>query len=102
MKKLCRNVFLSILCLSSSIAIAHQGCDFNPVGRAVCAPPNGGIMKDQRGEPLCGRGQCASDRYGKVLCSSQHGGFAIQDANGLVVCTEKCVPGSADLCQVPR
>ena len=102
MKKLYRNLLLSILCLSSSLAFAHQGCDFNPAGRPFCAPPNGGIMKDQRGNLVCGRGQCVSDRYGKVVCSAQPGGFAIQDTNGEVVCTEGCVPASPALCQVPR
>jgi len=102
MKKLSRNLFLFILCLSSRVAVAHEGCYFNPMSRPVCAPPNGGILQDKRGEPVCGKGQCLNDKFGRIVCSSQAGGFAAKDSRGEVVCTEGCEPASAALCQIPR
>ena len=34
-------------------------------------------FKNQYGNVVCGKGQCATDRYGKVLCAKEGGGDAV-------------------------
>ena len=45
----------------------------------------GDCIKDQNGNVVCGKGQCATDQYSKVLCAKDGGG-AIKDRNGDVKC----------------
>jgi hypothetical protein len=49
--------------------------------RAQC----GDCIKNQDGNVVCRKGQCATDQYGKVLCAKEGGG-AIRDQYGNVVC----------------
>ena len=42
-------------------------------------------IKDQYGNVTCGKGQCATDQSGKVLCAREGGG-AMRDQNGDVKC----------------
>ena len=46
---------------------------------------NADCIKDQYGNVVCGKGQCATDTYGKVFCA-QLGGGALQDGYGSVKC----------------
>ena len=103
MKKLFYPILLlAILIVEPCIAVAHQGCVNNSLGKPVCAPPMGGIMKDKHGRQVCGRGQCLADSLGNIVCSSQIGGYSSRDARGRVVCTGGCVSASASLCQSPK
>lgn len=103
MKKIFYLVSLSaILLFESSMAVAHQGCINNSLGKPVCAPPIGGIVKDKHGRPVCGKGQCLADSLGNIICSSQIGGYTTLDARGRTVCTGSCVSASASLCQSPK
>ena len=103
MKKIFYLVSLSaILLLKSSMAVAHQGCINNSLGKPVCAPPIGDIIKDKHGRPVCGEGQCQADSLGNIICSSQIGGYTTIDARGRTVCTGSCVSASASLCQSPK
>jgi len=95
-------LLLSILIVGPYSAIAHQGCVNNSLGKPVCAPPIGGIVKDKHGQPVCGRGQCLANDLGNIVCSSQIGGYSSIDAHGRVLCTGGCVPASASLCQFPK
>ena len=94
-------LLLVILIVEPCIAFAHQGCVNNSLGKPVCAPAMGGIMKDKYGSPVCGRGQCLANSLGNIVCSSQTGGYSSRDARGRVVCTGGCVSASASLCQSP-
>jgi len=103
MKKIIHYVcLLAILIFESSIAAAHQGCINNSLGKPVCAPPIGGIVKDKHGRPVCGKGQCQADSLGNIICSSQIGGYTTINARGRTVCTGGCVSASASLCQSPK
>jgi len=42
-------------------------------------------IKNQDGDVVCGKGQCAIDQYGKVFCAKAGGG-AIRDQYGNVQC----------------
>ena len=103
MKKIFYLVSLSaILLFESNMAVAHQGCINNSLGKPVCAPPIGGIVKDKHGRPVCGKGQCQADSLGNIICSSQIGGYTTIDARGRTVCTGSCVSASASICQSPK
>ena len=103
MKKLFYSILLlTMLIFEPCIAIAHQGCVNNSLGKPVCAPPTGGIMKDKHGRPVCGKGQCLADSLGNIVCSSQIGGYSSRNARGQVVCTGGCVSATASLCQSPK
>ena len=95
-------LLLTILIVEPCVAVAHQGCVNNSLGKPVCAPPIGGIVKDKHGQPVCGRGQCLADSLGNIVCSSQIGGYSSKDARGRAVCTGGCVSASASLCQFPK
>ena len=95
-------LLLAILTAEPGIAAAHQGCVNNSLGKPVCAPPIGDIVKDKHGKPVCGRGQCLADSLGNIVCSTQIGGYSSQDVRGRAVCTGGCVPASASLCQFPK
>src|SRR5215831_4976745 len=45
----------------------------------------GDCLKDPNGNVVCGKGQCAMDQYGKVLCAKEGGG-AVRDRYGNVKC----------------
>ena len=92
----------AILLFETSMAVAHQGCINNSLGKPVCAPPIGGIVKDKHGQPVCGKGQCQADSLGNIICSPQIGGYTTIDARGRTVCTGGCVSASASLCQLPK
>ena len=94
-------IFL-LLVFSVTTVSAHVGCLNDFLGNPVCAPPNGGIMRDNTGDIVCGHGQCMENSEGVVVCSSQHGGFVTKDSVSQIVCTGGCVKGSASLCQVPK
>lgn len=103
MKKLFYPILLlTILLAAPCIAAAHQGCLNNSLGKPVCAPPIGGIIKDKNGRPVCGRGQCLANDLGNIVCSPQVGGYSSRDAHGKVVCTGGCVSAAASLCQSPK
>jgi hypothetical protein len=42
-------------------------------------------IKNQDGNVVCGKGQCAMDQYGKVFCAKEGGG-AVRDSSGNVQC----------------
>jgi hypothetical protein len=45
----------------------------------------GDCIKNQDGNVVCGKGQCATDQYGKVFCAKEGGG-AMRDQYGNVKC----------------
>src|SRR5262249_1142620 len=45
----------------------------------------GDCIKDPNGNVVCGRGQCAADQYGKILCAREGGG-AMRNRDGEVKC----------------
>jgi hypothetical protein len=56
------------------------------LGVAVtAAADNSNCIKNDRGELVCGRGECAADQYKKVFCAKAGGG-AVKDRFGNVVC----------------
>ena len=95
-------LLVALFIIKPCIAVAHQGCVNNSLGKPVCAPPIGGIIKDKHGRPVCGRGQCLANDLGNIVCSPQIGGYSSTDAHGKVVCTGGCVPATASLCQFPK
>jgi len=95
-------LLLTILIVAPCIAVAHQGCVNNSLGKPVCAPPMGDIIKDKLGRPVCGKGQCLANDLGNIVCSPQVGGYSSTDAHGKVVCTGGCVSATASLCQSPK
>jgi hypothetical protein len=54
---------------------------------AACTQVNaaGDCIKNQDGNVVCGKGQCATDQYGKVFCAKEGGG-AMRDQYGDVKC----------------
>ena len=46
---------------------------------------NADCINDQNGNAVCGKGQCATDQYGKVFCAKEGGG-AVKDNVGNVKC----------------
>jgi len=49
-------------------------------------------MTTNRGDTICGKGECKSDRYGNVYCSAFYKGSAVQETYGNIVCgIGKCV-----------
>lgn len=52
---------------------------------AAVAPTAGDCVGDPFGNVDCGRGQCATDLYGTVLCAKAGGG-AVRDRYGVVSC----------------
>lgn len=95
-------LLLAILTVTPCLAVAHQGCVNNSLGKPVCASPLGSIVKDKLGVPVCGRGQCLANSLGNIVCSPLAGGYSSKDARGRVLCTGGCVPASASLCQFPK
>ena len=80
---------------------AGSQCLKDHVGEVKCSPPDGGIVLDRYRTPVCGPGSCLANRYGDILCSSVSKGGAALNINGEPVCTEGCVPASAQLCLTP-
>jgi hypothetical protein len=53
---------------------------------AACTQVNAAdCIKNQDGNVVCGKGQCAADQYGKVFCAREGGG-AMRDQDGKVKC----------------
>jgi len=100
-KSFCSILLLALFIFTPCIAVAHQSCVNNSLGKPVCAPAMGGIVKDKHGQPVCGKGQCLADSLGNIVCSSQVGGYSSKDARGQAVCTGGCEPALASLCQYP-
>ena len=46
---------------------------------------NSGCVKNDKGEVVCGKGECATDQYKKPFCAKAGGG-AQKDRYGVVVC----------------
>ena len=95
-------LLLTLLNVMPGVALSHQGCEMNSLGKPVCAPPLGGIAKDKYGQPVCGNGQCLTNNLGNIVCSAQKGGYSTIDARGQTVCTGGCEPASASSCQSPK
>ncbi|WP_019101877.1 hypothetical protein [Chromobacterium haemolyticum] len=70
---------LALLAILSS-AQAWANC-VNLNGRSYCSE-DGGIALVQRGQAMCGKGECAIDEFGNVLCSPYPGGGVVR-ANGV-------------------
>ncbi len=70
-------------------------------GEIRCSSPGGGIALDRYRMPVCGPGQCISNRTGDIVCSATVRGSAAVNINGEVVCTGGCVAASAAACAVP-
>lgn len=66
-----------------------------------CSPPDGGIRLDRYKTAVCGPGRCLVNRIGDVVCSSVPKGSAALNVYGEPVCTEGCVPASAQACVTP-
>jgi hypothetical protein len=77
------------------------GCFPNMLGDMVCSPPGGAILKDMRGDLVCGQGQCMKDFIGDIVCSSQPGGYVTKKL-GSVACTGGCEYAATWRCQKPR
>jgi hypothetical protein len=90
---------LLVFCVSS---YGHDGCIKNSIGQPVCAPPNGGIAKNNIGRVVCGLGQCVKNNIDQVICSNKPGGFATKNSIEKVVCTGGCSEASESKCEEPR
>jgi hypothetical protein len=87
------------LVLAMAAAGAHAECVKNAQGKAICAPPQGGIAQIP-GRVLCGTGQCVVEAGARVRCSSVPGGGAMLNPQGLATCVGGCEPGRRDACIV--
>lgn len=76
-------------------------CLPDALGKVSCAPTDGGVERNNFGEPLCGPGYCMRDWKGDVFCSKTPRGASDVDRYGEPVCTGGCVPGQAALCVKP-
>jgi len=47
---------------------------------------NADCMTNSKGDSICGKGRCLSDRYGAVYCSSFHKGSISSTSYGNIVC----------------
>ena len=78
------------------------GCIKDLHGEVRCSPPDGGILLDRYREAVCGPGQCIAAKItGEILCSSVPRGYAALNTYGDPVCTQGCVPASANACVGP-
>jgi hypothetical protein len=64
-----RGAALAVL-LAQAIILSHAGAD---------------CLLDSQGHSVCGRGSCATDWYGNVICAN-FGGGALRDQDGTVMC----------------
>lgn len=98
---------LALMWLCHSPALAqYSGCQQLIGGRAgindyLCPPPLGDMGMDQKGNFMCGPGQCVVDMYGRVRCASTPGGQALVDSTGKAKCVGGCVDGSYEACVTP-
>ena len=96
------NLFtLLVALLIQSTAFAQSGCAKDELGRIVCAPPSGSVVKSLGGL-VCAPGRCVSDNLGYLKCSKELGGGAIVDDLGRVSCVGGCVNPSKSFCVVPQ
>jgi hypothetical protein len=80
---------------------AGSQCLSDHYGEVSCSPPDGGIALDRYKKAVCGPGRCIANRYGDVVCAGVAKGGAALNVNGDPVCTEGCVPASAQACVTP-
>ena len=76
-------------------------CLPDALGKVSCAPTDGGVERNNFGEPLCGPGYCTRDWKGDVFCAKTPRGASDVDRYGEPVCAGGCVPGQAALCTQP-
>ena len=89
--------FLALAALSSASA---ADCIKNQNGDVVCG--KGQCAIDQYGNVKCGLGYCAIDDMGQVQCSTQPGGSAATDSYGKVKCLGSCQAASQQFCEAGR
>lgn len=76
-------------------------CLPDALGKVSCAPADGGVERNNFGEPLCGPGYCMRDWKGDVFCAKTPRGASDVDRYGEPVCVGGCMPGQAALCVKP-
>jgi hypothetical protein len=85
---------------AQQIGPAPAGCVKDLSGKISCPPMGGEIYMNLSGEPVCGKGRCFRDLFGKITCSSQPAGPVTVDVSGKVMCAGGCEEASASYCQV--
>ena len=60
-------------------------CTFLIIALAMSVVANADCMNDQKGNVVCGKGQCEVDQYGKIYCADVGGG-AMRDQYSNVKC----------------
>jgi hypothetical protein len=79
-----------------------SSCLRDRYGNSVCSPSKGGIGVDLYGVPVCGPGACIKNNRGNLFCSVSPGGYAAINLYAEPVCTDGCMPASADYCVRPQ
>jgi hypothetical protein len=68
-------------------------------GRPLRRSPGGGeLVMNMSGQPLCGKGKCIRDVYGKIVYSNQPGGHVTMDMMGRFSCVGGCEEATPDNC----
>ena len=83
---------------AQNLAPPPPGCLKDLNGRVSCPPLGGEIYMKLSGEAVCGKGKCARDPFGKIVCSVVPGGQVQQDVSG-TACAGGCEEASAANCQ---
>jgi hypothetical protein len=91
-------VFLILAVLLSAQSAMAGNCAQNNTGQIVCAPPGGRIMTNKDGLIVCSLGQCVINKNGIIMCSTQPGGTATLNNEGVPVCAGMCVSASKNYC----
>ena len=97
-----KRILLALLTVLLS-AQAWANC-INLNGRSYCSE-DGGIALLQRGQAVCGKGECAIDEFGNALCSPYAGGGVVRAGGATYTGPGACVlsrDGNAYCAKPPR
>ena len=97
-----KRILLALLTVLLS-AQAWANC-INLNGRSYCSE-DGGIALLQRGQAVCGKGECAIDEFGNALCSPYAGGGVVRAGGATYTGPGACVlsrDGNAYCAKQPR
>jgi hypothetical protein len=79
---------ITVFAMSLALAgpsVAQPGCVKDSYGKVTCAPPGGSARVDIDGQVVSGRGDCARNQSGQVICADTPGGGAMVNSDGEVV-----------------
>ena len=97
-----KRILLALLTVLLSVQ-AWANC-INLNGRSYCSE-DGGIALLQRGQAVCGKGECAIDEFGNALCSPYAGGGVVRAGGATYTGPGACVlsrDGNAYCAKQPR